>query len=781
MTAIGPLERRRLAVLLLGALGLASVGMLLWSRSSDTPAARDASGGEAQPSPSPTDVRGERLEPAGGRATAVRDGERPLSALAGRITGSLERASGQDETWRCPYQVTTASGVVLVSGSALAGRFAVDWPFEPRASIAFRAPGCRTFEAELPAQTTDLGAIRLLPSLLYRGRLQSAAGVPVAGAFVELMGRGGSRAGRGAVTDERGGFALEADLRELPFPSPDGSTYPDVWLLATREDRGGTCVVPARPAGFFDTHVAVVEFERGLVILVRRPDGTPVAGASVQLDPDTEEGGSSSAALSAFGATTEADGRCSVGWPPKLRQVRVRALVPGEPEAVGFLREADARGKDPVVLTLPVDGNRIVLSLRRDRAGSPGDRDVLSLRAGWTTPGGGPGDAGFDSIGLEAPVPPDGEPWSVRLLDSPSLRFEQLLTSARWRARYLGGKGQPAFSDGTVELLREHANLEGGLLLPSESSSAEPEDVLWLRIREDDLAGGAVESLSLATSRNGRVGPSWHGRVAWSTSSPIGAGDRLVAIEGIPPPRQPNADATTPDTVSIVLRTSGGGQRISRSSLAQWAGAYDAETPLLLDLAPTGSLVRVLSRSSEGTILPNVQLLAMCVGAPIGSEPWTQEEHVTDASGGADVLSARADADLLVLAKTVDGRMGRVLVKAGVSRAEVVLRAGEVFVTTIRLFDGRTPARAYADLVTRPFSRWTVPCVWDAAAARFTTANPVLLDLFEVQMDAEAIEQTGASALERKEHRYRLAVPAQDAQGRTVELPRLHPRAFEVR
>jgi hypothetical protein len=255
----------------------------------------------------------------------------------------------------------------------------------------------------------------------------------------------------------------------------------------------------------------------------------------------------------------------------------------------------------------------------------------------------------------------------------------------------------------------------------------------------------------------------------------------LLAIEGIPPPRRPNAAATTPDTVSIVLRTSGGGQRISRSSLAQWSGAYDAETPLLLDLARTGSLVRVLSRSSDGPILRNVQLLTMCVGGPIGSEPWTQEEYVTDASGGADVLPARADADLLVLAKTADGRMGRVLVKAGVSRVEVVLTAGVVLTTTIRLFDDRTPTQADAYLVTRPVSLWMIPCVWDASGARFTSTRPVLLEAFDLRMEASAIEHTGPSALERKEHRYRLAVPAVDAQGRMVELPRLGPRAFDVR
>ncbi len=639
----------------------------------------------------------------------------------------------------------------------------------------------RTFEAALPTATTDLGAIRLLSSLLYRGRLLTGAGAPVAGVFVELMGRGDRGWGEGATTDERGGFALETDLRETPFPSPDGSAYPDLRLLASRPDRGETCVVSARPSGFFDIHVAVVELKQCVVILVRRPDGTPVPDAGVHLDPDTEGGASLSAIPSAFAGTTGPDGRCSMGWPPKVRQVRVRVRVRGEPEAVGCLRDVDAVDKDLVPLTLPVDGNRIELSLRRGWKASPGDHDVLSLRAGWTTPGGGFGEAGFDSIGLEAPGPPDGEPWSVRLLDSPSLRFEQVQASARWRARYFGSKGKPAVSDGTAELRRAHANLEGDVLLPPESSSAEPEDLLWLRIREDDLVGGAVESLSLATSRDGRVGPSWAGRVTWSTSSPIGAGDRLFAIEGIPRPRQPSGGATTPDTVSIMLRTSGGGQRISRSSLAQWAGAYDAETPLLLDLAPTGSLVRVLSRSSDGTILPSVQLLAMSVGGPIGSEPWTQEEYVTDASGGADVLSVRADADLLVLAKTTDGRMGRVLVKAGIPRAEIVLTAGVVLATTIRLFDDRTPTQADAYLVTRPVSLWMIPCVWDASAARFTSTRPVLLEAFDLRMEASAIEHTGPSAFERKEHRYRLAVPAAEAQGRTVELPRLGPRAFDVR
>jgi hypothetical protein len=172
----------------------------------------------------------------------------------------------------------------------------------------------------------------------------------------------------------------------------------------------------------------------------------------------------------------------------------------------------------------------------------------------------------------------------------------------------------------------------------------------------------------------------------------------------------------------------------------------------------------------------------MCVGGAPGGEHWSEEEYVTDATGGADIVVARADADLLVLAKTADDRaMGRVLVKSGTSRAEVVLIAGEVLTTAIRLFDGRSPVRADAYLVTRPISRWSVPCVWDAARMRFASARPVVLDLFDLRMDASAIEQTGSSVLDRKEHRYRLALPAKDAQGKTVELPRPVPGAFDVK
>ena len=64
---------------------------------------------------------------------------------------------------------------------------------------------------------------------------------------------------------------------------------------------------------------------------------------------------------------------------------------------------------------------------------------------------------------------------------------------------------------------------------------------------------------------------------------------------------------------------------------------------------------------------------------------------------------------------------------------------------------------------------------------RFASARPVVLDLLDLRMDASAIEQTGSSVLDRKEHRYRLALPAKDAQGKTVELPRLVPGAFDIK
>lgn len=781
MRVLPPSTRRRLLLLLL-VVGLGGLTALLGSRESGLPDAWESEGGASRNAlPGPTGLRSAPPPPSSSGRAGAPDVGRPALPIAGRVTGSLERAVGQDAGWRCTYQVTSAAGGVLGSGSLTAGALSVDWPWEPGGSISLAAVGCRTFHAELPGRTTDLGVVRLLPSLLYRGRLQSAAGVAIAGALVELVGRARSRVGRPATTDEAGGFALETDLRELPFPSPDGGTYPDLWLFATRPERGETCRVAARPSGFFDAHMAVVEFERGVVILVRRPDGTPVPGAGVHLDPDTDGGTPFTGIPSAFGGTTDADGRCGVGWPPSLPQVGVRVRVPGESEAFGFLRVGDVTGEQPVALTLPAEGNRIELSLRRGGKGRPGDHDVLSLRAQWTTPASGSGDVGVNGIGLQAPIPPDGQPWSVRLLDSPSLRFEQILTSARWRARYLGSGGLPAISDGTVELRRVPSGLEGEILLPSASSGAEPEDVLWLRVREEDGAAGTVESLALVPSREGRAGPARYGRVAWTTPATVGGGDRLIAIEEIPPPRAPSPDVASPDAVAWVLRSSGGGQRVSRSSLAQWARAYDPETPLVLDLVPGGSIVRILVRSSDGVAQPNVELLAMCVDGVQGSEAWTEEEHVTDAAGGADILPPRADLDLLVLAKTGDGRMGRVPVKAGVRRAEVVLTRGDVLATTIHLVDGRTPVEGHAYLSTRPHSRWSVPCVWDATASRFTSAQPVLLEAFELRMDVYAYEATGRSALERKELRYRLAVPAQDAQGKTVELPRLQAGARSPR
>lgn len=774
---------RRLLPLTLVVIGLAALVFALLSRSSGPPEPCTTTS-EASPG-APTGLSGLRSGRSQSPAAAISDAagsERPAPLLAARITGSLERMSSRDADWSCEYRVTSAGGAVLRSGRLRVGSFEVDWPWEPLASIEFSAPGCRTFKAELSRMATDLGSVRLVSSLLYRGRLQSTAGVPATGVLVELVGRARSRVGRAATTDEVGGFAIETDLREVPLPSQDGATCPDLWLLATRRDRGDTCVVSASPLGFLDSHVVVVEFRDGVVILVRRPSGTPVPDAVVQLDPDLEGGTPFQAAPAAYNGTTDATGRCTVGWPPALRQAMVRIRVPGEPPAVGYLRQTDTVGGESVVLTLPVSGNRIQLTLSRAWTASSIDHDVLGLQAGWTVSGGESAAPALDSIRLEAPVPPGGEPWSVRLIDSPSLRFDQFLTKARWRVRYLGGGGRPAVSDGTVELRRAHSNLEGEIALPPESSSAEPEDVLWISIREDaDGAVGSVESLSLFMGRAGGGARSSFGRVAWSTPSVEGERNRLIAIEGIRRPSTTDVDATSEGPVSLVLRSSGGRQHLSTCSVAQWARAYDAGTPLRLDFAPSGLTVHVLSQSSDGVRLPNVQLLTMCLGGAVGSEHWTQEEYVTDSSGGADIVVPRADADLLVLAKTRDGRMGRTLVKAGDSRADVVLSPGDVLVTSIRLFDGRTPVQATAYLVTRPISGWTIPCAWDATHAQFSSVRPVALEFFDVRIEASAIEETGSSPLDRKEHRYRLAVLAKDAQGKTIELPRLTPQAFNVK
>jgi hypothetical protein len=292
---------------------------------------------------------------------------------------------------------------------------------------------------------------------------------------------------------------------------------------------------------------------------------------------------------------------------------------------------------------------------------------------------------------------------------------------------------------------------------------------------------GDVDSVSLVTSYDGRARSGWAGEVVWSHFPSSGDRGLLLAIQGIPTPRSANADATNTDAVTLVIRSSGGAQRPSVSSLALWARAYDPQTPLLVDPAPVGAVVRVTSRSSDGAVLPNVQLLTMPVGIAIGGEQWEQEETVTDSAGAAEVLAPRPGAGVLVMARSDDGRMGRTLVGAGDTRADVMLTAGEVLSTTIRLYDGRSPASGDAYLVTRPFSRWTVPCAWDAASARFTSVRPVLLELFDIRMDASSFEQTGSSPLDRKERRYRLAMPAKDAQRKTVELPRLDPHAFDVK
>jgi hypothetical protein len=373
-----------------------------------------------------------------------------------------------------------------------------------------------------------------------------------------------------------------------------------------------------------------------------------------------------------------------MGWPPRVRQVRVRVRVRGEPEAVGCLRAVDAVDKDLVPLTLPVDGNRIELSLRRGWKASPGDHDVLSLRAGWTTPGGGFGEAGFDSIGLEAPVPPDGEPWSVRLLDSPSLRFEQLQASARWRARYFGSRGKPAVSDGTAELRRAHANLEGDVLLPPESRAPSPRTSPGLRSVRTTSSGSRSP---VARHESRRAGGSFvAGRVTWSTSSPIG-GDRLFAIEGIP--RLGNGTPARRRRHGLVrARTSGGG-RISRSSPS--GRAYDAEAPLLLDLAPTGPRVFRGRRTDDPA---NVQLLTMCVGGLIER---AIREYVTDASGGADASGARRCGSSSARRLR---RRGGACSSRPVACAEIALTAGWCRHDD-PLFDDRTPTQADAYLVTR--------------------------------------------------------------------------------
>lgn len=272
-------------------------------------------------------------DPAGDGSTCqlslrvVDDSGMPISAT---VAHGPAYVAGQPEAWTS----TTAEGLwrsrVPLQGAAQA------W------QIVARAPGHRPNSLVvpfLPEGALDLGELRLCQALRVEGRVLAAAGGPLPGARVQLLGVRRSVSHSAvralsdmALSDDQGDFAL--DVREV-------TPGYDLMVSAWHADAGGPFEAPLGDPAEGPLEPITLRFGESTSVrgYVARRDGTRLAGVTVSphLPPQ----------FALADVVTDADGRYAIplaaGRTVKLTY-RGEGLVPLDPEA--FSVSAPARDVD---------------------------------------------------------------------------------------------------------------------------------------------------------------------------------------------------------------------------------------------------------------------------------------------------------------------------------------------------------------------------------------------------------------------------------------------------
>ena len=371
---------------------------------------------QLSPGPEPVDLV---LSPGGAIAgLVVEEGDRPVDSY--RVAARADSANRRrEETAR---SVASSDGRFLLEDVA-------EGSYVLQVLAPERSPGSASGIKVAAGRTTDVGTIRLGRGGIVRGTVVDSGGGGVAGATVKAVGPGDGRQRwmdlNSTVTDAAGGFEV---LGVAPGNATVGASHPQYAPAET-----SVVVEPAK--GPSEVRLTLSQGGR-IEGLVRRREGTPLAGLTISIFSPTRRAFTSGIASNVMTGT---DGSFVLEHVPPGNVV-VEVMAEAGPSAmVGTLsRSVDVREGETSRVELVQ--REIVVSGHTSRSGAPlpGVRLELTGQDSSTMhfAGGGGGVPAAGGLQHQRAVSADDGSYAL-IVDEPG-RFEVMAASADGRTRYPG-------------------------------------------------------------------------------------------------------------------------------------------------------------------------------------------------------------------------------------------------------------------------------------------------------------------------------------------------------